>query len=274
MNGRSINNRPPTFTSKTKNNIDLKRKNSYKSNSTKPLGNSISNTERDNYIIMLESENKKLKAQLQEKDNLIKSLQNKIRFMELTNRNNDKKGYSYHTKETNQERKRYQSTDKIRNDNYIDKDYELAQRLYQEEVKRVERMNKRIRHQDRPRLEPVDDIPEDLIDPVKEVEEQIINELCPNPDAMTYEQLLSLENEVGSVKRGLTKQELSKIPFKIYAKYKYNGQEECSICRDNYQNGETIKELPCGHIYHVNCIDKWLEQERKCPYCNKEIRFN
>ena len=139
---------------------------------------------------------------------------------------------------------------------------------------RSERMNKRLRHQDRPRLEPVNDIPEELIDPVKEVEEQIINELCPNPDAMTYEQLLSLENEVGSVKRGLSKQELSKIPFKIYAKYKYNGQDECFICRDNYQTGEQIKELPCGHIYHVNCIDKWLEQEKKCPYCNKEIRFN
>ena len=273
MNGRFINNLPPT-TYKTKNNIDLNRWNSYKNNSNKLSGNSISNTERDNYIIMLESENKKLKAQLKEKDNMINSLQNQIRFMELTNKNNDKKGYSSQTREMKQERKRYQSTDKIRNVNYIDEDYKLAQRLYQEELKRVERMNKRLRHQDRPRLELVNDIPEELIDPVKEVEEQIINELCPNPDAMTYEQLLSLENKVGSVKRGLSKQELSKIPFKIYAKYKYNGQDECSICRDNYQTGEQIKELPCGHIYHVNCIDKWLEQERKCPYCNKEIRFN
>lgn len=272
MSGRFINNFPPTSTFKTKNNVDLIRKNSYKTNSTKPFTNSITNTERDNYIIMLESENKKLKAQLQEKDNIIKSLQNQIRFMELTNKNNN----SSHIKKTNKERKRYQSTDKIRNDSYIDKDYELAQKLYQEEVKRMEQMNKKIvRQQNRPRLEPIDDIPipEDLIDPVKEVEEQIINELCPNPDAMTYEQLLSLENEVGSVKRGLTKQELSMIPFKNYSKYKYNGQDECSICRDNYQNGEKIKELPCGHIYHINCIDKWLEQERKCPCCNKEIRF-
>ena len=49
MNGRFINNLPPT-TYKTKNNIDFNRKNSYKNNSNKLSGNSISNTERDNYM--------------------------------------------------------------------------------------------------------------------------------------------------------------------------------------------------------------------------------
>jgi len=40
---------------------------------------------------------------------------------------------------------------------------------------------------------------------LKAVEQQIMDEICPNPDKMSYEQLLQLEEEVGSVNKGLTK---------------------------------------------------------------------
>jgi len=50
----------------------------------------------------------------------------------------------------------------------------------------------------------------ELIDPVKEYEDHIIDELCPNPDHMTYEQMLALEEQIGSVSKGLNKSVIKK----------------------------------------------------------------
>jgi len=49
---------------------------------------------------------------------------------------------------------------------------------------------------------------EEYIDPVREVEDMILNELCPNPDQMTYEQLLDFQEKMGYVEKGLTKQQI------------------------------------------------------------------
>ena len=48
----------------------------------------------------------------------------------------------------------------------------------------------------------------EFIDPVREVEDMLINELCPNPDEMTYEQLLEFQEKVGYVEKGFTKSEI------------------------------------------------------------------
>lgn len=46
-------------------------------------------------------------------------------------------------------------------------------------------------------------------------------------------------------------------------------QPTCKICMDDFQNRVTIiRELPCGHIYHPECIDEFLsEQSSLCPQC-------
>jgi hypothetical protein len=32
----------------------------------------------------------------------------------------------------------------------------------------------------------------------------------------------------------------------------------CSICTEDFLDGENVRLLPCGHIYHQRCIDPWL----------------
>lgn len=32
----------------------------------------------------------------------------------------------------------------------------------------------------------------------------------------------------------------------------------CSVCWESFQSNETVKALPCGHVYHQKCIDTWL----------------
>lgn len=32
--------------------------------------------------------------------------------------------------------------------------------------------------------------------------------------------------------------------------------------------------IPCGHAFHSNCLEKWIEIERKCPLCRRPIPFS
>lgn len=46
-------------------------------------------------------------------------------------------------------------------------------------------------------------------------------------------------------------------------------QPRCAICLEPYQNRFTIiRELPCGHIFHPDCIDEFLSEcSSLCPLC-------
>ena len=43
----------------------------------------------------------------------------------------------------------------------------------------------------------------------------------------------------------------------------------CSICSLGLQ-GSNIRELPCKHIFHTNCINESVKYNTVCPYCRKE----
>ncbi|KAL2165396.1 hypothetical protein VTH06DRAFT_694 [Thermothelomyces fergusii] len=50
-------------------------------------------------------------------------------------------------------------------------------------------------------------------------------------------------------------------------------QPSCEICLESYQNRVTIiRELPCGHIFHPECIDEFLyEISSLCPICKASV---
>jgi len=43
-------------------------------------------------------------------------------------------------------------------------------------------------------------------------------------------------------------------------------KDPCGVCLMEFCEDEDIKSLPCGHVYHAECISKWLtERSTKCP---------
>ena len=49
---------------------------------------------------------------------------------------------------------------------------------------------------------------------------------------------------------------------------------ECPICLEDFRDGDALRVLPCSHIFHSVCADKWLAHpevstlaERTCPMC-------
>lgn len=45
----------------------------------------------------------------------------------------------------------------------------------------------------------------------------------------------------------------------------------CSICLNNLTLGFEVTE--CGHKYHKQCIDTWLETAYTCPDCRHQLKF-
>ena len=46
----------------------------------------------------------------------------------------------------------------------------------------------------------------------------------------------------------------------------------CSICLDDFENGEKLRLLPCGHFFHTACILPWLtERQGCCPLCKAGV---
>merc|ERR1711973_20573 len=56
----------------------------------------------------------------------------------------------------------------------------------------------------------------------------------------------------------LPKSSLKKIPTKKFAEGDEVHWETCCICLDDYVVGDKLRILPCGHAYHMKCIDPWL----------------
>ncbi|KAI3444419.1 hypothetical protein Pfo_001084 [Paulownia fortunei] len=46
----------------------------------------------------------------------------------------------------------------------------------------------------------------------------------------------------------------------------------CSICLEEYHAKDTVKCLPqCGHYFHAECIDQWLQKNTTCPVCRTSL---
>ncbi|KAL0421458.1 UNVERIFIED_CONTAM: E3 ubiquitin-protein ligase [Sesamum latifolium] len=47
--------------------------------------------------------------------------------------------------------------------------------------------------------------------------------------------------------------------------------EPCCICFEEFSDGEHGTRLPCGHMFHEDCILRWLRGNHVCPLCRYQL---
>ena len=48
------------------------------------------------------------------------------------------------------------------------------------------------------------------------------------------------------------------------------GVNTCPVCLDGLAQKDPVK-MPCGHVICLACITSWIERERKCPCCKRDV---
>ncbi|KAF7102330.1 hypothetical protein CFC21_103487 [Triticum aestivum] len=79
----------------------------------------------------------------------------------------------------------------------------------------------------------------------------------------------------GPVRREDPTARLPAFKYNRSVKHNVTGEGEeaatCSVCLGVFQLGETVRLLPaCMHLYHVECIDPWLDAHSTCPICRSD----
>ncbi|KAJ8763297.1 hypothetical protein K2173_001435 [Erythroxylum novogranatense] len=80
--------------------------------------------------------------------------------------------------------------------------------------------------------------------------------------------------------RGLDEAVIRSIPVFKFKKVVINNSGyleeqsfgECAVCLTEFQEDEKLKRIPnCGHVFHIDCIDVWLQGNANCPLCRTSI---
>jgi hypothetical protein len=60
----------------------------------------------------------------------------------------------------------------------------------------------------------------------------------------------------------IEKEELVELILKL------RGDPLCSVCFEEFEEGEHVRALPCAHRFHIECVDRWLASKSiRCPMC-------
>lgn len=136
----------------------------------------------------------------------------------------------------------------------------------------------------------------------EEEEDDDEEELGDEVEGMSYDALLQLSERIGDVKADrwaiIAHREIAKLevyqydPDKVFGKEKQNGSKgenvsslcenkikeevddseiKCLVCQFQYEKGDELRKLPCGHCFHKDCIDQWLKTKDICAYCRQPI---
>ncbi|XVF39321.1 hypothetical protein PTKIN_Ptkin01aG0025100 [Pterospermum kingtungense] len=79
-------------------------------------------------------------------------------------------------------------------------------------------------------------------------------------------------SSIRSLKRVKLGDEEGLLPFKKRRRFEgSSSKKQCTICFDDFSNGDEAASMPCGHVYHGGCIVRWLETSNSCPLCRYQM---
>eukprot|EP00483_Globobulimina_turgida_P011374 UN11396 len=64
----------------------------------------------------------------------------------------------------------------------------------------------------------------------------------------------------------------------VHLLHKSEENKTCAICMADWKNRDKTRQLPCFHLFHTKCIDKWFKWQNgkgrhaSCPLDRKKIK--
>eukprot|EP01006_Ploeotia_vitrea_P001476 TRINITY_DN104922_c0_g1_i1.p1 TRINITY_DN104922_c0_g1~~TRINITY_DN104922_c0_g1_i1.p1 ORF type:complete len:445 (-),score=57.14 TRINITY_DN104922_c0_g1_i1:855-2105(-) len=155
-------------------------------------------------------------------------------------------------------------------------DFLLAQALQEEENNRRQRNGRHSGPQRNNNAQAMDDTFGGMRDESRD-------DIALRLDNMTYEELLSLGDRIGKVSKGITPELISTLPTYVFHDQQLTEEEKghkeecsyrCTICLEDYEDGEVIRSLMCFHQFHCDCVDSWLKENSACPVCKHDVKMH
>ncbi|XP_051216898.1 RING-H2 finger protein ATL58 [Lolium perenne] len=71
---------------------------------------------------------------------------------------------------------------------------------------------------------------------------------------------------------GIKKEVREMLPVVVFKESFLIRETQCSVCLADYQAEERLQRIPpCGHTFHIDCIDHWLSKNTTCPLCRVSL---
>lgn len=97
----------------------------------------------------------------------------------------------------------------------------------------------------------------------------IINQLMTATPPVTAATNINLSEQLPQYTNNI--QQIKIVPSEhILFNIDIQRQNSCSICLEDFNEGEIASIIPCGHIFHTDCISHWLKKKNNCPNCRIE----
>ena len=100
-------------------------------------------------------------------------------------------------------------------------------------------------------------------------------------EELSYDALLRLGERIGDVKDErwalIAHEKIRMLLTLPWERSMAHGKEEnhtlvkCQVCQFPYEEGDELRELPCEHYFHRECVDSWLQTKSTCALCRKPI---
>ncbi|XP_020594674.1 probable E3 ubiquitin-protein ligase XERICO, partial [Phalaenopsis equestris] len=97
-------------------------------------------------------------------------------------------------------------------------------------------------------------------------------------DASVSDNALEIPNLSSQVETNLTQKFRSRIkPVRFGSAFGCRRLEDhqhgdCRVCLARFEPESVVNRLPCGHLFHQSCVERWIEyRNNTCPLCRSHL---